>query len=62
VKGDMIVYAKGGKQNLYRETHQTMEDLLADVANVERVYRAESRIDQLNDVWTKAFVLVIGVH
>ena len=62
VKGDMIVYARGGTQNLYRETRKTMEELSADVANVQRFHRSGTRLDKLNDAWTKVFSDVTQVR
>ena len=58
---DMIVYAKGGRQNLFRETRNTMEDLSTVVGRVAEVYDSGAKLDTQLDAWSKAMKAVIGL-
>ena len=57
----MIVYAKGGKQNLFRETRATMDDLSAVVGRAAEVYGSGAKLDVQLDAWSKAMKAVIGL-
>jgi hypothetical protein len=54
IKGDWVVYEKGGRQYAYRETPKSIQDLAKQLEPVDKVYAAAPDIDQYFTKWNNA--------
>jgi hypothetical protein len=51
ISDDLLVYEKGGKQYVYRETMQTMHVLVQEIEGVKQIFETGKELDPLYDNW-----------